>query len=137
MKVSVTYTIDRNLPTVYQAIIDKNKLNKYFVSFSSHNLDKAEKIHWKWEDYNAECEISNVNVIENQSISFDWGENGDEKQVFILLEELPDNKTKIKITEGPFNAETDIAKMLGQNQGWTDFACCLKAYLYAGINLRK
>ena len=138
MEVSVTYRITADLDTVYQSIVDKNKLNKYFVSYASDDLDKATTITWKWEDYNAECDIYDVMVQDKKQISFTWTANGEARNVNIQLEELSAKSTEIHITEGSFEKDEDqIQKMLQQNQGWTDFICSLKAYLYAGINLRK
>jgi hypothetical protein len=31
--------------------------------------------------------------------------------------------------------EEGAKTMLGQTDGWTDFMCCLKVYLYTSINL--
>lgn len=138
MEVSVTYKIDCNLTTVYQAIVDKNKINKYFVTSASDDLDKSEKILWKWDDYSAQAYVYNIEIIENKSIFFTWKANNEERLVKIILSKLPDNKTQISISEGPFaQGENQVQNMLQQNQGWTDFICSLKAYLYAGINLRK
>lgn len=54
-----------------------------------------------------------------------------------VLLEADGDKTRITASEAPFAlTEEGVARALGQHQGWTDFCCCLKAYLQHGINLR-
>ncbi|MEO9532302.1 MAG: SRPBCC domain-containing protein [Crocinitomicaceae bacterium] len=138
MNVKVSYFISKNIHTVYQAIIDKNHLSKYFVSFASNDLDKAELITWKWEDYNAECQVDQIKTTENQLIEFYWGSETNKRKVAIKLTSESDEKTKITITEFNFEPAAErIKEIAEQTQGWTDFCCSLKAYLYTGINLRK
>lgn len=138
MKVAVNDFIFKDLHTVYQAIVDKNKLQCYFVSHASNSLDQADQLNWEWKDYNASCVVSDIKTIANESISFKWGASGYEKQVVIRLSKEENEKTKIQIEEGEFEmTEESVQKMLGQTQGWTDFICSLKAYLYTGINLRN
>ena len=43
-------------------------------------------------------------------------------------------KKKIIVVGGGF---AGIEKALQQTQGWTDFICSMKAFLYCGINLRN
>jgi len=77
-------------------------------------------------------------VIENEQITFDWEASGNKATVSMSLSSKEENKTKLVITENSFEAnEKGIAKALQQTQGWTDFICSLKAYLYTGINLRN
>ena len=53
------------------------------------------------------------------------------------LEPKDENKTLVKITESDWLADYKGAnKCMGQVEGWTNFLCCLKAYLEYGINLR-
>jgi len=57
--------------------------------------------------------------------------------VIINFSEENKGKTNIEITEDSFEEnEEGIKRAMGQTQGWTDFICSLKAYLYTGINLR-
>jgi hypothetical protein len=58
--------------------------------------------------------------------------------VVITLEPKGIHKTLVKITESDWPADYKGAKQcMGQVEGWTNFLCCLKAYLEYGINLRR
>lgn len=138
MNVKVSYLISKDIATVFQAIVDKNKLSKYFVSFASHSLDEAKMILWKWEDYNAECEVEVLKVIKNERIEFSWNNGKIKRNVEIELENSTSNSTRITVIEHGFDpVEEHYHEIVQQTQGWTDFICSLKAFLYAGINLRS
>ncbi len=54
----------------------------------------------------------------------------------MILSEM--KKTNIEISESGFEMKKkENKKALLQTQGWTDFICSLKAYLYTGVNLRN
>ena len=55
----------------------------------------------------------------------------------MTLEPKGDNQTLVKITESDWSADFQGAnRCMGQVEGWTNFLCCLKAYLEYGVNLR-
>ncbi len=138
MNVKIVDKISKDISTVYQAIVQKEQLCSYFTSSSSANLDAGERVIWEWEDAGAKCEVFKIETLANKTISFEWSTGAEAKQVIIELNAITDSQTKITITESEFgNSESDIKAMLGQTQGWTHFVCCLKAYLYANINLRQ
>ena len=138
MNVKISENITKDLNTVYQAIVNKDQLCCYFTSSASANLNEANRIFWEWADFNVKCEITNVETKENKEIKFNWSSGSSPKTVLIKLTAISDEVTKVDITESEFEFnQGDVKTMLGQTQGWTNFVCCLKAYLYAGINLRK
>ena len=137
MKVKITDNISKDINTVYQAIVNKEHLCGYFTSAASADLDSNKKVIWEWKDFNAKCEIFNIETTKNKNIQFEWSSGGSPKTVLIELVAITDSLTKITISESEFSlSEADVKSMLQQTQGWTHFACCLKAYLYANINLR-
>lgn len=130
-------TIFNPVNEVYDAIVNKDKLDKYFVSSAAASMTNGAKIKWEWKDYNAETEITVLKVEPNKSINFQWtGPNG-ETRVKIVLDGSDPTKTEIDIYEIDFEMDEEgVHRAMGQTQGWTDFICSLKAYLYTGINLR-
>lgn len=58
-------------------------------------------------------------------------------RVIIGLEARDAGTTLVTINEAlwPRDAE-GVQRALGQTRGWTDFLCCLKAYLQFGVSLR-
>ncbi|MFT4602007.1 MAG: hypothetical protein ACI857_002193 [Arenicella sp.] len=138
MNVKISDNVTKDIGTVYQSIIKKESLCAYFTSDSSADLDAGARVIWEWKDYNAKCEVFDIITKENEFIQFNWSAAGAMKTVKIELTSITDNQTKITITESEFGlSEEDVKAMLRQTQGWTNFASCLKAFLYTGINLRK
>lgn len=121
---------------IMDCIIKRDKLTNFFVSHASSDLTPGAKIQWKWEDYNAQAEIE-VLEIRNNTIVFKWPNVEKVTTVTIAIEEQ-DNFCNVIITENDFKLDEDgVKQIMNQCQGWTDFICSLKAYLYCNINLRK
>ncbi|SEC86405.1 Uncharacterized conserved protein YndB, AHSA1/START domain [Tenacibaculum sp. MAR_2009_124] len=135
--VEVESSIERSTQEVFKAIIDKNKITKYFVTSSSASLEEGSKVTWSWDDVCAEHVVDVKTIEENKSILFYWSANQVKTKVEILLEKISQNRTAIKIKESKYEkTDEGITKVMQQTQGWTDFICSLKAYVYTGVNLR-
>lgn len=138
IQVKVSDHILKPIEMVFNAIVDPTKITKYFVSDASDFISEGKNIEWEFKDYNVKLTVDVLKVIKNEQITFDWEASGKKARVSISLISENADKTKITITEDSFEANEDgIAKALQQTQGWTDFICSLKAYLYTGINLRN
>lgn len=138
IQVKVSDHILKPIEVVFKAIVDPTKITKYFVSDASDFISEGKNIEWEFRDYNVKLTVDVLKVIKNEQITFDWEASGKKARVSISLISENADKTKITITEDSFEANEDgIAKALQQTQGWTDFICSLKAYLYTGINLRN
>lgn len=137
--VNVKDTILKPAKKVFDAIIQPETMKKYFISKASDKMTEGKKIKWEFEDVGAKIDVKVLKIIENKQITFEWNASGKSaKKVDISLEPESDEQTNIKITESSFEfTKEGIKKALGQTQGWTDFICSMKAYLYADLNLRK
>ncbi len=137
ISINVKDNIASPIELVYQSIVDANKLCGYFTTKASANLQEGKTITWEFEN-NYQTDIYEIQLIPNQQINFTWGTTGSSTTVEIVLTQINETLTKIDITESsyPFD-EKGVKTALGQTQGWTDFICSLKAFLYANINLRK
>ena len=136
--VNIKDTIKKPLETVFNAIVEKDKMCGYFISKADGNMESGKTLLWEWSDVGAKLSIEVEKVEKNKQMSFSWFATGLKSSVIIRLEKLNDHSTSIHITDGPFNFSKDgVLKALQQNPGWTDFICSLKAYLYTGINLRR
>lgn len=125
------------LHEVFEAVVDNNKLNKYFVSKGSDSLESNKTITWRWDDYNATHDIKVLKVEKDKYISFNWNVGNAETLTEIFFEKRNDNLTLVKITEKDWSADYEGAThLMGQTEGWTNFLCCLKAYVEHGIDLR-
>ena len=136
MKVEINDFVARPISEVFRAIVDKNQLVGYFASSASNDLKSGIDVEWEFADYGVSCIIQSIQVQENESIAFEWEVENKMRKVNITLSKVEDQKTKINIKEEFYSLE-EVRTMMGQTQGWTDFSCSLKAYLYTGINLRN
>lgn len=138
MDVKVQAIVRRPVEEVFQAIVSSSHLCGYFTSSSSSDLIEGKTIDWEWDDVGAKISIHVDQVVSNNAIHFRWSATGRERHVHIEFNKQSETSTKIFISEKGFGLnEKEVGLMMGQTEGWTDFLCSLKAYLYTGINLRK
>jgi len=137
IKAKVQMGILKPAHEVFEAIVDQEKMNKYFISTSTGRMESGKALTWAWEDYDATHEIIVKDVEKDKVVSFTWEGSGIECLVVITLEQKGENQTLVKITESDWPADFEGAnRCMGQVEGWTHFLCCLKAYLEYGVNLR-
>ena len=122
---------------VFEAIVDPDKMNKYFITTSTGRMESAKSLTWSWEDYDVSHEVRVQSVEKDKLVSFKWEGSGVECLVVISFEPKGEKGTLVKITESDWPADFEGAKKcMGQVEGWTNFLCCLKAYLEYDVNLR-
>jgi uncharacterized protein YndB with AHSA1/START domain len=137
IKAKVQMGILRSASEIFDAIIDPEKMNKYFISGSTGRIESGKTLTWKWEDFEGEHEVKIGKIEKDKVVSFEWNGSGVNCVVVITLEPKGENHTLVKITESEWPADYKGANQcMGQVEGWTNFLCCLKAYLEYGINLR-
>ena len=137
IEVDVKDMVLKPVDQVYEAIISPKKITKYFASKSSGELREGEVIIWDFSDVGAKLSVEVVRVKKNKRIDFIWAASGKRTTVQMMLESEDTGETRIQIKEGPFSwNHEEMGMALQQTQGWTDFICSLKAYLYADLNLR-
>ncbi|PKA83728.1 uncharacterized protein YndB with AHSA1/START domain [Ulvibacter sp. MAR_2010_11] len=138
LDVKVKNTIQRSVEEVFEAIVNPEKLTGYFVSATNARITEGAKIKWEFADYNVTVNVDVKEVVLNRKIVFDWSASGVKAEVTLSFHSETTSKTTLEITERTFEfSEEGVAKAMQQTQGWTDFICSLKAYLYTGINLRS
>jgi uncharacterized protein YndB with AHSA1/START domain len=122
---------------IFEAIVNPEKMSKYFISGSTGKMESGKTLTWTWQDFGAELQIKVGKVEKDKTVSFEWSGSGVECVVVITIEPKNENQTLVKITESDWPADYKGAtQCMGQVEGWTNFLCCLKAYLEHGINLR-
>jgi len=137
IRVKVQMGILKPTSEIFDAIVNPDKMNKYFISTSSGRMESGKTLIWTWEDFDAELQIKVGKIEKDKTVSFEWNGSGVECVVVITLEPKGENQTLVKITESDWPADYKGAnRCMGQVEGWTNFLCCLKAYLEHGINLR-
>ena len=122
---------------IFEAIVDPEIMNKYFISTSTGRMEIGKTLTWTWTDFEGEHEVKVGKIEKDKVVSFEWSGSGANCVVVITLETKGENQTLVKVTESEWSADYKGANQcMGQVEGWTHFLCCLKAYLEYGINLR-
>jgi len=135
--VSVKDKVLKPVNEVFDAVVNPEKISKYFISPSSGPLQEGETVTWFFDDIGGKLEVQVIAVRENELVTFQWSASGVKAQVDIAFTAIDANSTSVLITEKTFPFDSmGVAKAMQQTQGWTDFICSMKAFLYCGINLR-
>ena len=139
LEIKAAIQIQKSPEEVFEAITDPGKMKNYFISESSGPMEKGKELIWKFPEFEGEVSILVKNIVPKELISFVWeGAKAKKLQVDIVLHQMPDNSTVVKITEGKMEIDKAGIEWFGGNtEGWATFLACLKAYLEYGINLRK
>ncbi len=137
IKAKVQMGILKPAQEIFEAVVDPDKMNKYFISTSTGRMESGKTLIWRWDDFDAAHEVRVKDVEKDKLASFTWVGSGVECLVVITLEQKDENRTLVKITESDWPADFEGAtRCMGQVEGWMHFLCCLKAYLEYGVNLR-
>jgi uncharacterized protein YndB with AHSA1/START domain len=139
IQVNTKLKIAKPVNEVFEALVDPMLMANYWFSAGSGRLEQGKTITWRYEEYNAEVELTVVEIQDNKKIAFKWGAPGDEHVVTITLNEKDPTTTIIEVNEKGWNENDDdlISNLLGNKEGWVYMLTCLKGYLENGItNLR-
>ncbi|GIN86284.1 ATPase [Heyndrickxia sporothermodurans] len=131
-QITTKFKIVKPASDVFEAIVDPQKMSNYWFSSGSGRMAQGQTITWRYDEYNAEVDITVLEVEENKKIKFSWGET----TVTMIIKELDQMSSIIEVSESGFKEDDPelINKMLGQKEGWVYVLTCLKAYLENGIN---
>ena len=138
LEIKVALQILKPVRTVFEAIIDPEKMKNYFISKSSGRMIEGEQVCWKFPEFEEEFPISVGKIEQDRYISYRWEVDGEELLVEMTLTPVEGDATVVTITEKSMdNDEAGIQWLVRNTGGWANFLACLKAYLEYGINLRK
>ncbi len=138
LEIKVALQILKPVRTVFEAIIDPEKMTNYFISQSSGRMIEGEQLRWKFPEFEEEFPIHVGKIEQDRYISYHWDIDGKELLVEMTLTPTEGDATVVTITEKSMkNDEAGIKWLMGNTGGWANFLACLKAYLEYGINLRK
>jgi uncharacterized protein YndB with AHSA1/START domain len=138
IKAHIVDRVMRPISEVFDAIVNPQKIDKYFASEASGPLKVGESITWNFADVDRVISPRVIAVEDNRHIAFLWNASGVEARVDIELEPYDAGSTRIAIVEDGWPLDQEGVQLaLQQTAGWTDFVCCMKAYLQFGVNLRE
>ena len=133
-----TIQIQKSKNEVFDAIVNPNKMNQYFIASSTGAIETGKIVEWKFPEFDDIFPVMGGDLKQDEYISFDWSGGVDDMLVEIFLEKGENDSTIVKVIEHEMNDdEAGIKQLMGQTEGWSNFLACLKAYLEYGINLRK
>jgi uncharacterized protein YndB with AHSA1/START domain len=141
---TVSTQIAKPVGEVFDAVVSRDMLRKYFVDKSSGDLAVGDRVSWHW-DQHGEFPVVVRKIVANELIELvlntnDWGKTADdayEVSVIFEFEALDDGGTKMSISEQGWRTDKEGLKGSHDNCcGWTHMAMCLKAWMEHGIDLR-
>ena len=137
--VKASLQIQKPVNEVFEAIVDPDKMSKYFISKSTGRMEEGKNLIWEFPEFNVKAPVRVGKIETGKYISYYWsGEDGKELLVEMTLSPGENNSTIISITESSMKYdEAGIKWLSGNTEGWANFLACLKAFLEYGINLRK
>jgi len=126
---------------VFAAVHDPDKLSKYFTTGgASGPLQQGATVVWRFADYPGDVPGAVRKVVPGELIVLEWesGESDRTTKTEMVFEELTPESTLVTISEsGWTETQQGLDKSYLNCQGWMNMACCLKAWLEYGINLRN
>jgi uncharacterized protein YndB with AHSA1/START domain len=138
IEVKVKDKILKPVADVFDAVLSPQKLSNFFISRASSPLAEGASTTWFFDDIGGQVTVKTKLIRENELIAFEWAASGITALVNINFTAIDLVSSSVTITEKSFPFDTaGISKALQLTQGWTDFICSMKAYLYCGINLRN
>ena len=141
---TVSTQINKPVQEVFDAVVSKDVLTKYFTDKSSGNLTEGDRVRWHFNHF-GELSIAVKKIVANELIelsldSKEWEKTKEESYEVLVIfefEALDDGGTKLSISEQGWRTDVEGLKASHDNcGGWTHMATCMKAWLEHGIDLR-
>ncbi|WP_246009478.1 SRPBCC family protein [Brevibacillus fluminis] len=123
---------------VFEAFVNPENMAHYWFTSGSGRWEQGKTITLRYEEYNAQLDITILEIEENKKIVYQWGGAGEQTVVTIAFDEAADATTIVDVSEDGWK-ENDPAlldKLLGNKEGWVYVLTCLKGFLEYGVSLR-
>jgi uncharacterized protein YndB with AHSA1/START domain len=132
--------INKSVCEVFEAVVNGEMMNQYFISSASGNMIEGADIVWHWDEFNLDVMVKVLKVEQDACIEFEWSAAGSTSMVQLLFESNEDHSaTLVRARESGQWAfdQAGVIKAVEQTQGWTHMLLCMKAYLEYGIHLNR
>ena len=153
LKFEVRAKIARPRAEVFDAVYDPAKLSRYFSTAGAGGpLDQGARVVWKFADFPGEVQAFVKTAIPGERIVLEWAARDYDESpgdhlpppveytttVEMNFESLTPDRTLVRIAESGWRpTQGGLDGSYGNCQGWMNWACCLKAWVEYGINLRE
>lgn len=154
LKFQVQTKINKPRAEVFDAVYNPKKLSGYFTTGgASGPLTEGTTVIWRFADFPGDVPVTVKRVVPGESIVLEWAaseydefDHSDRKlppaagyntTVQMTFESVSPTATLVRIAESGWReTQKGLNSSYGNCQGWTHMACCLKAWIEHGINLR-
>lgn len=102
--------IRKPIAEVFEAFINPEITTKFWFTKSSGKLEKGKEVSWTWEMYNFEAKVKVLNIIENERIEVEWGNEDDKTRIIWNFKSLGENETFVNCVNDQLKGNTDEIK---------------------------
>ena len=135
----VQLKIRKPVGEVFEAVVDPRKLSGYFTKTASGRLAAGQTVMWSFPEFEGEFPVKVREVVKDERIVLEWEsqEGGYDTRIEMVFKPLDGGDTMVQIRESGWpDTAMGVKSSYDNCGGWMHMACCLKAYLEYGINLR-
>jgi uncharacterized protein YndB with AHSA1/START domain len=135
----VQLKIRKPVSEVFEAVVDPKKLSGYFTKTASGRLAEGMTVMWSFPEFEGEFPVKVREIVPNDRIVLEWEaeEGGYDTRIEMRFLALDGGATMVQVRESGWRETPKGVESSYRNcGGWMHMACCLKAYLEYGVNLR-
>ena len=138
-KYQVQLKVRRPAAEVFDAVVNPDKLSRYFVQSASGALVEGTTVQWRFAEIPGEHPVRVSRVVKDQAVTLEYDRpDGGKIVVEMVFLPLDASATTVQVNETGWRATPeDISESYGNAGGWMHMMCCLKAFLEYGTNLRE
>lgn len=138
-KFQVQLKIRKPVEQVFDAVVDPETLQSYFVKASSGPLVAGMTVKWTFAEAPGSYDVVVREVVRPSRIVFEWPAEGGgyNTRVEMAFKPLDASSTMVQIAESGWRPTVAGVKSSYENAGgWMHMMCCMKALLEYGVHLR-
>jgi len=136
--IEASLAIRKPASEVYNAFIDRDITTKFWFTHSSASLSIGQKLFWEWKMYGVKVPLEVKELVTNERILIEWGEENDLSNVEWEFIAINDDLTFVKIKHYNLKekGEALTKKLVDSMGGFTLVLAGLKAYLEHELDLK-
>lgn len=122
---------------VFQAFVDPAVTTRFWLTHSTGKLEPGADVKWEWRMYGAAAPVHVVEILENERILIEWGDDPNVSTVEWKFDARPNGTTMVAIANYGFVGERDqaVTHAIDSMGGFSLVLAGAKAYLEHGLEL--
>jgi uncharacterized protein YndB with AHSA1/START domain len=136
---TVRQRIERPVAEVFQAVVDPEKLCRYFTKTADGPPIAGRTVHWTWADGD-EADVHVLELDVNEKLVCSWKAWQVEQSTTwtMIFESLDGSATRLSVHETGWRSDQrGLESSYRHCHGWSHMLLCLKAHLEHGADLRS